>query len=114
MKRCLAFGVLVLLLFLSSAAPGRVLAQEELVVLHTNDLHGQSLARLATVLEEQRREHSHLFWVDAGDLFSGSPVSSAFQGEAEEQSGFTKGIFTGQKYSVTAITKVTGLSPFIF
>lgn len=92
MKRCLAFGVLVLLLFLSSAAPGRVLAQEELVVLHTNDLHGQSLARLATVLEEQRREHSHLFWVDAGDLFSGSPVSSAFQGEAEEQSVLALGL----------------------
>jgi len=79
-KRWAALVVLLCLVgAVSSAARG-----QELIILHTNDLHGQSLARLATLLEEQRGLFPHLIWVDAGDLFSGTAVSNLLQGEAEE------------------------------
>lgn len=64
--------------------PLSTFAQEELIILHTNDLHGQSLARLATLVEEQRALHPLVLLVDAGDLFSGTAVSSLFQGQAEQ------------------------------
>ncbi|HHT69107.1 MAG TPA: bifunctional metallophosphatase/5'-nucleotidase [Firmicutes bacterium] len=58
---------------------------QELVILHTNDLHGQSLAQIATMVEELRTEHPDLLLVDAGDVFSGTPVSHLFKGEAEQK-----------------------------
>ena len=64
--------------------PLSAFAQEELIILHTNDIHGQSLARLATLIEEQRTLHPQVLLVDAGDLFSGTAVSSLFQGKAEQ------------------------------
>lgn len=80
MRRTLAASlVLLVLLVLVSAAYG-----SELVILHTNDLHGQSLARLATLLEEQRERHTHVLWLDAGDLFSGTATSTLLQGQAEQ------------------------------
>ena len=60
-------------------------AQEELVILHTNDLHGQSLAVLGALVAEERASHPHLLLVDGGDLFSGTAVSSLFQGRAEQE-----------------------------
>ncbi|NLJ80610.1 MAG: bifunctional metallophosphatase/5'-nucleotidase [Firmicutes bacterium] len=71
--------ILVLLLSLSAAAQG------ELVILHTNDLHGQSLAQIASLVEKERTLHPDLLLVDAGDLFSGTAVSFLFQGEAEQK-----------------------------
>lgn len=60
-------------------------AQEELIILHTNDLHGQSLAALGTLVSQQRELHPNLLLVDAGDLFSGTAVSSLFKGQAEQE-----------------------------
>lgn len=85
MKRLLAICCILL------AAAGLAMAQE-LVIVHTNDLHGQSLARLATVLEEQRQLHPELLWVDAGDLFSGTAISNLLQGEAEEAAVLQMGL----------------------
>jgi len=79
MRKNLAAGLLLLLAALCIPVYG-----QELVILHTNDLHGQSLARLATVLEEQRQLFEQLIWVDAGDLFSGTAISTLLQGQAEE------------------------------
>ena len=79
--------LVVIVLFL----PLSVFAQGELVILHTNDLHGQSLARLATIVEEQRALHPHALLVDAGDLFSGTAVSSIFQGQAEQEAVLAMG-----------------------
>lgn len=80
MKRLLPL-LLVLVLLLPAAVSGESL---ELVILHTNDLHGASLARLGALIEEQREVHPYSLWVDGGDLFSGTPVSQHFQGEAEQ------------------------------
>jgi len=81
MKKTLA--ICLLLLFAALFSPS-VQGQDQLVILHTNDLHGQSLARLATLLAEQRELHPDLLWVDAGDLFSGTAISNLLQGKAEE------------------------------
>jgi len=81
MKKTLA--ICLLLLFAALFSPSAQ-GQDQLVILHTNDLHGQSLARLATLLAEQRELHPDLLWVDAGDLFSGTAISNLLQGKAEE------------------------------
>lgn len=60
-------------------------AQEPVVILHTNDLHGQSLAPLGTIVSEQRILHPNLLLLDGGDLFSGTAVSSLFKGKAEQE-----------------------------
>lgn len=76
MKKTLA--ICLLLLFAALFSPSAQ-GQDQLVILHTNDLHGQSLARLATLLAEQRELHPDLLWVDAGDLFSGTAISNLLQ-----------------------------------
>lgn len=87
-RKTFTWLILVVMVFF---LPLRALAHGELVILHTNDLHGQSLARLATLVEEQRALHPLVLLVDAGDLFSGTAVSSLFQGEAEQDTVLTLG-----------------------
>lgn len=74
-------AILVVLIALARPALG---SNQEIVILHTNDLHGESLARIATIVAELREVHPDLLLVDAGDLFSGTPVSGVFKGEAEQ------------------------------
>lgn len=73
---------LLILILTAFCALGSV---SELIALHTNDLHGQSLARLATLVEEIREKHPYVLLVDGGDLFSGTPTSYFFQGQAEQE-----------------------------
>jgi 2',3'-cyclic-nucleotide 2'-phosphodiesterase (5'-nucleotidase family) len=68
-----------------------------LTILHTNDLHGRlspfsdpalgpesgGIARLATLIRQIRQENPETLLLDAGDRFSGTTLSSLFQGEAE-------------------------------
>ena len=88
-KALTAHGLILVLImtFLTSHA----LAQEEIIILHTNDLHGESLARIGSIVAELRKAHPDLLLVDGGDLFSGTPVSNLFQGQAEQTSIFTLG-----------------------
>src|SRR5690554_6142624 len=90
-KKVLATFFLILCLAMAFL-PALLQAAEELVILHTNDLHGVSLARLGTLLELQREDHPELVWIDAGDLFSGTPVSSLFKGEAEQKAILALGV----------------------
>ena len=83
-KRILSVLILILALTVPFL-PGEIIAQGELVILHTNDLHGQSLAKIATLVENHRAVHPNLLLVDGGDLFSGTPISSIFKGEVEEK-----------------------------
>jgi 5'-nucleotidase len=70
---------------------------QTLTVLHTNDLHAHlasfpdpflgkeagGTARLATLIQAIRQENPNTLLLDAGDRFSGTTVSTLFQGEAE-------------------------------
>ena len=88
MSRRVPLRLLSLVLALGAcAAPARDEAPRpvHLIVLHTNDVHGQALprrgtgglARLAAKVEEVRAEvdepHEALLVVDAGDWFQGTP-----------------------------------------
>ncbi|MGF1506181.1 MAG: metallophosphoesterase, partial [Anaerolineae bacterium] len=68
----------------------------ELVILHTNDTHGQltpvadlagrslgGYARRATFVRQQREQPTDLLLLDAGDLYQGSRYWHAFRGEAD-------------------------------
>ena len=78
------FSVLVLWILLLSAGLALPQAPTTLVLVHTNDMHGQvlprggvgGLAQLATVI---RREQPDLV-LDGGDMFTGTMVSDEFFG----------------------------------
>lgn len=68
-----------------------------LTILHTADVHGRifafddldlgpdvgGFARQSTLVNQIRSQNPHTLLLGAGDLFSGTPVSALFQGEAE-------------------------------
>lgn len=91
MPKSRAQRVLVLFIVLWIASFPALGQGQEIIILHTNDLHGESLAQIATMVAELRDIHPDLLLVDAGDLFSGTPVSSEFEGKAEETSVLTLG-----------------------
>lgn len=86
--------VLVLVLSLSVVASAESFT---LTILHTNDVHGRifsydhrelgenagGYARRATLIEQIKAENPHTLVLDAGDLFSGTPVSSVYKGQAD-------------------------------
>ena len=51
-------------------------AQETVVIYTINDPHGQinNFPRLKTLIENDRAQNSKVFFVSAGDLFSGNPI----------------------------------------
>jgi len=51
-------------------------AQETVVIYAINDPHGQinNFPRLKTLIENDRTQNSKVFFVSAGDLFSGNPI----------------------------------------
>ena len=62
---------------------------KSLTILHSNDLHSQSMpnsegrggfARLATAVQKERANCSACLYLNAGDLVQGSPVSSIYEG----------------------------------
>lgn len=77
---------LLLLLGLAASAQGEV---RKLTILHTNDLHARVIpddqgrggfAEIAAVLRAQREGCGHCMHLSAGDLITGMPVSTLFQG----------------------------------
>jgi len=89
------FFILSLFLLGTIFSPGAVFARRvTFTILFTNDTHGQlepmedgwgGVARRATVLQAVRQEvgASKVVLVDAGDLFTGGPLSGLTRGEAD-------------------------------
>ena len=58
-------------------------------IIHTNDVHGRIVeekgvigdAKLAAVIEEERKKNPSTLVVDAGDAFQGLPISNSSKGE---------------------------------
>lgn len=86
--------VLVVVLSLSFAVSAE---QFTLTILHTNDVHGRifsydhrdlgedagGYARRATLIEQIKSENPYTLVLDAGDMFSGTPVSAVYKGQAD-------------------------------
>lgn len=88
--------------------PNLVGQDMRLTLLHTSDIHSRILpytvtpnrferqdglvienkpfggiARMATVVEDERRRATRSLWLDSGDIFQGAPIFNLFHGEAE-------------------------------
>ncbi len=62
--------IYTLLLCLSAAA----LSAQELTILQTTDIHGQeTIAKIGTIIEQERAADKDLILVDCGDISNGSP-----------------------------------------
>jgi 5'-nucleotidase len=87
--------LLVTLFILTSTS---LLAQEKLVILHTNDTHSRietlpptdrsapdlgGVVRRATYVDKVRKENKHVLLFDAGDFLQGTPYFNLFKGEVE-------------------------------
>ncbi|HEX9920624.1 MAG TPA: metallophosphoesterase, partial [Candidatus Methylomirabilis sp.] len=99
MKRSFSWKGIGLCLVLAFSLLGFTLSAQAttLTILHTNDLHAHlssfpdpylgkeagGIARLSTLIHQIRRENPHTLLLDAGDRFSGTTLSTLFQGEAE-------------------------------
>ncbi|MCX6581674.1 MAG: bifunctional UDP-sugar hydrolase/5'-nucleotidase [Candidatus Aminicenantes bacterium] len=49
---------------------------ETIVIFHMNDIHAQidNFAKIATVIDNERKKNPNVFFMNAGDNFSGNPV----------------------------------------
>ncbi|GHU26909.1 bifunctional UDP-sugar hydrolase/5'-nucleotidase [Spirochaetia bacterium] len=94
------FSVVAGLLLISTSFAGGITAGDiaarryteyELVVLHTNDHHGTTLAKdgkgglaeRATLVNAERRDHRNVLLLDAGDINTGSALSNMFDAEPD-------------------------------
>ena len=84
----------------STASAPKAAAEKDLVLVHTNDVHGRIVeekgrdkttsvvgdAKLATVIENERaKKDQTTVVVDAGDAFQGLPISNSTKGEARAE-----------------------------
>ncbi len=93
---CMAFMLAVMFIaFLTGSS--YALDKKELIILHTNDMHGQvypyyfkqmgayygGVANLAARINQLREEYGKdkILLIDAGDISQGTPVSNIFQGD---------------------------------
>lgn len=71
------------------SASGQKSDLPEANIIHTNDVHGRIVeekgvigdAKLAAVIEEERKNNPSTLVVDAGDAFQGLPISNSSKGE---------------------------------
>ena len=65
-----------LLLLIGILGLSALSAQETVVIYAINDPHGRinNFPRLKTLIETERSQNSNVFFVSAGDLFSGNPI----------------------------------------
>ena len=65
---------IVLLVILLSGCHGKT-DEKEIVIISTNDIHGQiqQFPKLATFVNRVKAKHPNVILVDAGDRFTGNP-----------------------------------------
>jgi len=71
-------AVLFAALIAVSAAPGQAPspAEKQIVIFHINDVHGKidNFAKVAAILDAERKTGGDVFFFSAGDNFTGDPV----------------------------------------
>ena len=70
----LALLVVVSFPFCASVPP--VPAETRIVIFHSNDVHGNidNFAKVAAIIEAERKSNADVFYFCAGDNFTGNPV----------------------------------------
>ena len=58
---------------------------ETIVIYHLNDLHAQidNFAKIAPVINQERKKNPNVFFMDAGDNFSGNPIVDQYVPKGE-------------------------------
>ncbi len=81
---------ILLIIVLSFTCPWAIAEIVPLTILHTNDLHAHLLsqkngqggaARIAGYMKKVREQEQYVLNLNAGDMISGTPVSSMFKGD---------------------------------
>ncbi|WP_324676327.1 metallophosphatase [Hymenobacter sp. GOD-10R] len=83
---------------LGLSLPAVAASEAKLVILHTNDMHSRidpfpesdkqwgglgGMARRAAMIEQVRKQESHVLLLDSGDIWQGTPYFNFFGGELE-------------------------------
>jgi 2',3'-cyclic-nucleotide 2'-phosphodiesterase/3'-nucleotidase len=101
LRRGFLFFLLTSLLVVLAIAPAGTAERVTIVVLATTDLHGAiypldyyadrpaalGLARVSTLVEEERRLHPEAMLIDCGDTIQGSPLEYLHQRAVREKGG---------------------------
>lgn len=84
--------LLVIGLFLAVVGSGSavVASSTDLVILHTNDIHGRievdegrlGMAYISSLIAHYRDQYEHVLVLDAGDTIHGRPITDQLQGES--------------------------------
>ncbi|WLR51437.1 5'-nucleotidase C-terminal domain-containing protein [Bacillus tianshenii] len=83
--------VLLLAIVLPSSANAASAGEKKITILHTNDTHarvdegkydGMGFAKLATLVEQKRKENENVLLLDAGDTFHGTTFATLVDGES--------------------------------
>lgn len=74
--RLLPLVLVAVLAFLSCASLPPVPADTRIVIFHSNDVHGKidNFAKVAAIIDAERRSGADVFYFCAGDNFTGNPV----------------------------------------
>ncbi|MDZ7794551.1 MAG: metallophosphoesterase [Spirochaetia bacterium] len=87
LKKGLAFLLLILFLFASTALYAET---NELIILHTNDMHGRvsadddlmGMPYLSSAVKDYRERFENVFVLDAGDALHGRPITDKLEGRS--------------------------------
>jgi 5'-nucleotidase/UDP-sugar diphosphatase len=69
----------------SAGMPPAAAAETRIVIFHSNDIHGKidNFAKVAAILDAERKGGAEVFYFDAGDNFTGSPVIDQYDPPGE-------------------------------
>ena len=83
-SRLIALSVLAIVLIVgfSSCKPAK---SSTIVIFHVNDVHARvhNFAKIAWLLEEERKQNPNVFFMSAGDNFSGNPYVDLYEPKGE-------------------------------
>jgi 5'-nucleotidase/UDP-sugar diphosphatase len=68
-----------------ASMPAAAVAETRIVIFHSNDIHGKidNFAKVAAILDAERKGGAEVFYFDAGDNFTGNPVIDQYDPPGE-------------------------------
>ncbi len=89
LKRNLMVFIALIALVLASSFTA-LAVEEDLVILHTNDIHGRievddglmGIPYISSLIDQHREDHDNVLVMDAGDTVHGRPITNLLDGES--------------------------------